>query len=219
MPRRSRSVTTTEPSANSRPPSMHREQHRARRGQPVTRAHRHLPSARCVRRPDPGSAIDVGAPTGGPVVHLLGDLDRPVLLRHPALGGVVRIDVPLAVPKVRGARRSANRADAPEPDRSGARARRPSRRPSATVLLFDFGAVARYTTAWARLSCASGSPTYSTACAAAVASGSASGSAMPDVLGGQDHEPAGDEAGVLAGLEHAGEPVERRRRRPSRGCS
>ena len=29
-----------------------------------------------------------------------------------------------------------------------------------------------------------------------------------DVLGGQDHEPAGDEAGVLPRLEHAGQPVE-----------
>ena len=31
---------------------------------------------------------------------------------------------------------------------------------------------------------------------------------MPDVLAGEDDEAAGDEAGVLPGLEHAGQPVE-----------
>ena len=30
-----------------------------------------------------------------------------------------------------------------------------------------------------------------------------------DVLAGEDHQAAGDEASVLAGFEHAGEPVER----------
>ena len=40
-----------------------------------------------------------------------------------------------------------------------------------------------------------------------------------DVLARQDDEAAGDEAGVLPRLEHAGEPVERRRRGRSRGCS
>ena len=43
---------------------------------------------------------------------------------------------------------------------------------------FDFGAVARWTTAWARLSCASGRPTCSTAWAADTATTSAIGSAM-----------------------------------------
>ena len=51
--------------------------------------------------------------------------------------------------------------------------------PSAVVTLFDLGAVARCTTAWARLSCASGRPTLCTAWAAAVATSSACGSAMP----------------------------------------
>ena len=41
---------------------------------------------------------------------------------------------------------------------------------------------------------------------------SAMGSAMPTSSLAQDHEPPGDEPGVLARLEHAGEPVERRRR-------
>ncbi|RAO57977.1 hypothetical protein LUPAC06_02838 [Micromonospora saelicesensis] len=51
--------------------------------------------------------------------------------------------------------------------------------PMAVVAEFDLGAVARWITAWARLSCASGNPTYSTAWAAAVATLSALGSAMP----------------------------------------
>ena len=29
-----------------------------------------------------------------------------------------------------------------------------------------------------------------------------------DVLAGEDHHPAGDEAGILAGLEHPGQPVD-----------
>ena len=31
-----------------------------------------------------------------------------------------------------------------------------------------------------------------------------------DVLGGEDHEPPGDEAGILARLQHAGQPVQAR---------
>ena len=100
--------------------------------------------------------------------------------------------------------------------RAGGRARRPGAppgrprwaRPRATVTRFDFGAQARCTTAWARLSWASGSPTNSTARAAASATTRASGSASPDVLAGQDDQPAGDEPGVLARLEHPGQPVE-----------
>ncbi len=48
-----------------------------------------------------------------------------------------------------------------------------------TAVRFDLGAVARWTTAWARLSWASGKPTNSTARAAASATTSAIGSAMP----------------------------------------
>ena len=63
-------------------------------------------------------------------------------------------------------------------------------------------------TACARLSCASGSPTNSTAWAAASATSSAIGSAIPMSSDGEDHHAAGDEAGVLPRLEHAGEPVQ-----------
>ena len=34
------------------------------------------------------------------------------------------------------------------------------------------------------------------------------GVGQADVLGGQDHEPAGDEAGVLACLDHASQPIQ-----------
>ena len=51
--------------------------------------------------------------------------------------------------------------------------------PIAVVTELDFGAVAMWITAWARLSWTSGRPTYSTAWAAAVATLSAVGSAMP----------------------------------------
>src|SRR5690348_1757632 len=52
-------------------------------------------------------------------------------------------------------------------------------RDSAAMVVFDFGAVARYTTAWARFNPASGSPTNSTARAAASATTSPIESAMP----------------------------------------
>ena len=68
--------------------------------------------------------------------------------------------------------------------------------------------MARWTTACARLSCASGRPTNSTARAAASATTQAHRVGHADVLAGQDHQPAGDEAGVLPRFEHAGQPVE-----------
>ena len=49
----------------------------------------------------------------------------------------------------------------------------------ALITALDFGARARWMTAWARLIRASGRPTNSTACAAATATGSADGSAIP----------------------------------------
>nr|CRL75001.1 hypothetical protein CPGR_03373 [Mycolicibacterium malmesburyense] len=51
--------------------------------------------------------------------------------------------------------------------------------PSAVVTAFDFGAVARWTVAWASVSCASGMPINCTVCAAATAVCSAVGSAIP----------------------------------------
>ena len=77
-----------------------------------------------------------------------------------------------------------------------------------SALRFDLGAVARWTTAWARLSCASGRPT----CSSGVGGGHRHDErlrvGLADVLAGQDDQAADDEAGVLAGLEHAGQPVE-----------
>ena len=91
----------------------------------------------------------------------------------------------------RGGTRTPRRARWPPHSGSGrradGRARRPAgprrtscwARPRATVTRFDFGAQARCTTAWARLSWASGSPTNSTARAAASATTRARGSASP----------------------------------------
>ncbi len=73
---------------------------------------------------------------------------------------------------------------------------------------FDFGAVARCTTAWARLSCASGRPDELDGAGGGVGHDEAHRVGHADVLAGEDDEAAGDEAGVLAGLEHAGQPVE-----------
>ena len=51
--------------------------------------------------------------------------------------------------------------------------------PSAVVTAFDFGAVAKWTVACAKVSFASGMPISATVCAAATAVCSAIGSAMP----------------------------------------
>ena len=45
------------------------------------------------------------------------------------------------------------------------------------------------------------------------------GIGQADVLAGQDDQAPGDEPGVLAALEHAGQPVQRRRRGPSPGST
>ena len=105
---------------------------------------------------------------------------------------------------------SARRAGDAAPRRRGRPARRPWPRRAPWSPQFDFGAVARWITAWARLSCASGRPTYSTAWAAAVATEQRLRVGHADVLAGEDHDPAGDEPGVLAGHQHPGQPVQRR---------
>ena len=71
------------------------------------------------------------------------------------------------------------------------------------------GAGARYTVAWARASEHSGSPTRSTAWAPRPRQRQRLRIGVADVLAGEDHHPARDEARVLAGLEHARQPVER----------
>ena len=111
-------------------------------------------------------------------------VDRPLQLLRQA------VDVE-ARPGRRAGRRSPRRGRARgrrgyAAERSAAGGRRFPRsrtsliaRPSATYDAFDFGARARYTVAWARLCRASGRPTCSTACAAATATSSACGSALP----------------------------------------
>ena len=87
------------------------------------------------------------------------------------------------------------RAGAPAPRSRGPwrtssmRARRAPR-----VTGCDLGASARWTTAWARFSCASGSPTNSTARAAASAISRLSGIGHADVLARQDHQAPREEA-------------------------
>ena len=73
---------------------------------------------------------------------------------------------------------------------------------------FDFGARARWITACARLSCASGRPDELDGAGGGIGDHERLGIGEPDVLGREDHEPARDEPGVLARFEHAGEPVE-----------
>ena len=80
----------------------------------------------------------------------------------------------------------------------------------AVVDAFDFEPRARYAAAWAKLRTHSGSPTRSTAAAAAVATASARGSAFPTSSDAEDDHPPGDEPRILAAFEHHGEVVERR---------
>ncbi len=80
----------------------------------------------------------------------------------------------------------------------------------AVVTAFDFGATASAIVAWARLSRASGIPISCTAWAAATAVVQRGRVGQPDVLAGQDHQPPGDEARVLAGLDHPRQVVQRR---------
>ena len=75
---------------------------------------------------------------------------------------------------------------------------------------FDFGASEQWMTAWARLSCASGSPTSSSADAAATATCSALGSAMPMSSDARMTMRRAMNRGVLPRLEHPGQVVQRR---------
>ena len=94
------------------------------------------------------------------------------------------------------------------PGRSCRRGRRRWPRRSRVITAFDLGASASAIMAWARLSRASGMPISCTACAAATAVGQRGRVGQPDVLAGQDDQPAGDEPGVLARLDHPGQVVQ-----------
>ena len=80
----------------------------------------------------------------------------------------------------------------------------------AVITALDLGATASAIVAWARLSRASGIPISCTACAAATAVVQRGRVGQADVLAGQDHQPAGDEARVLPGLDHPRQVVQRR---------
>ena len=124
----------------------------------TSRAPRRASSAgRTARRPPP-PACDPGVPN--PAAHRE-DRRSPHRDR-----GTVRLDSA-----------SPGGASAPGPARRSRTAAVAA--PSALATLFDFGASARWSTAWARLSAASGRPTYSTACAAALATRIDCGSARP----------------------------------------
>ena len=104
---------------------------------------------------------------------------------------------------------SARRAGAPGPRRPHRRATASRAFQMASAARLLFGAVARWIAAWLRLSCASGRPTCSSACAAATATSSDGRVGHADVLAGEDDHPAGDEPGVLAGLQHPRQVVHR----------
>ncbi len=79
-----------------------------------------------------------------------------------------------------------------------------------TVAAFDFGAQARYVTAWASVSWHSGRPTSSQAWAAATAKRQGRRIGVAHVLAGEDHDPPGEEPHVLAPFQHPRQPVEGR---------
>ena len=133
---------------------------------------------------------------------------RPVLLLHPSLGLVVRIHVPVAVAQLRRARVMG------VPEMGGDRARGP-----VTHVLHRGadrgGHRVRLRRAWrgrstacARLSCASGMPTNSTARAAASATTSPFGSAMPTSSDARITSRRAIRRGSSPAVDHAGEPVE-----------
>ena len=141
----------------------HRHDGRGHDRQHVTRRHRHsdpllvaLADCRALPR---ARRRGLGTVAAGPVEPLARDLGRQVLLRHPALRRVVRIDVALSVTQSLARRGSGRRAGASARARSGGRARPAvARHRARSITLFDFGASARWSTACARLSAASGQP-------------------------------------------------------------
>ena len=123
----------------------------------------------------------------------------------------------------RAGRRAGTRSPAPRgpsPPGSARRARRAGTAPirprltsaiaasMATITAFDFGAVARWMTACARGIRASGSPTKADASQRGHRRLQRRRVGHADVLAGVDHQPAGDEARVLARLDHPGQVVQ-----------
>ena len=79
----------------------------------------------------------------------------------------------------------------------------------AVMTALDLGARASAIVAWARLIRPSGMPMKATASAAATAVVQRGRVGQPDVLAGQDDQPAGDEPGVLPCRDHPGQVVQR----------
>ncbi len=131
-------------------------------------------------------------------------MGRAVLLDHPALRVVVRIVVAIAVAEPGALIVGIAQMSGTSP--SGPRSLLALS--SAWYARFDFGAVARWTTACARLSWPR-EARRTRRRRRPLGDEQARGIGHPDVLRRRDHQAAGDEAGVLAGLEHARHPVER----------
>ena len=86
----------------------------------------------------------------------------------------------------------------------------------ATITAFDFGARQQWMTGLRQVQPRlPGSPTNSSARAAATAACSAVGSAIP-VFAGEDDEPPGDEPRILTRRDHPGQVVQRRVTSPPR---
>ena len=200
---RSRDTTTAEQRRSGRSPRPRRR--RGRR--PRSRSWLVPPRPRCCVRPSArprdarrrGSRVRSSADPRGRGAGTAGP---------PNPGVVVRVLVALPVPEGCRALVAGRRGGGAGPRPEAAPGRRPWPCPAPAYDRFDLGAVARYTVAWARLSWASGRPTNSTAWAAALATSRPMRVGQPDVLGRRDHQPPGDEPGVLARLEHPGQPVE-----------
>ena len=81
-------------------------------------------------------------------------------------------------------------------------------RPRATVTRFDLGARARWIDRLGQVELGLGEPDELDGPGRGVGHHEGQGIGQPDVLAGQDDQAPGDEAGVLARLEHAGQPVQ-----------
>ena len=123
--------------------------------------------------------------------------------------------------RVRASRRQGNErpGDGRGPSPAGRLAHVGLAAPSAAITEFDFGARARWITAWARLSCASGRPDELHRARRGVGDQQRLRVGQADVLGREDHEAPGDEARRPPRPRASGPASTGRRRDRSRGCS
>ena len=160
---------------------------------------------------------DVTPPTAGYPVAAAGNLGRSVLLAHPAAGVIVRIDVALPVAQGRrtgivGVTQVAGHAACRQvthigergPERGGHRVR--------------LGRSGQVDDRVGEVQLSFGEPHELDRPRRRVGKHETVRVGEADVLRGEDHEAPGDEAGILAGVEHAGEPVQRRVRVRAADC-